>query len=182
MPNSIILVPECHVDTALARILISGNLKLVDHKHGIPKVATSMKGYHNTYGDSRIVVGFVDGDKKFDDIKLLAEFRQGSPYLSCIIDGCKFDIWRHPSRPTQYLVVLEKACDKWIFNTASVAQIDLSDHNLPSNFKSFLDITKKKGVENKIELINVLKSIRKANPEPYQLLSDFITTLKSQTY
>ncbi len=39
MPDKIMLVPECHVDTALARVLLADHLTLINHQQGITKVA-----------------------------------------------------------------------------------------------------------------------------------------------
>jgi hypothetical protein len=180
MPSSIVLVPECHIDTALVRTLVFGDLKIIDHKHGISSVAKSMAHYHNTYGASRIVVGFVDGDKKFDDVTYLSAFRRGNTYLSCHETGCRFDVWQHPDITSHYLVVMDKACDTWIYNAATAASVNFSEYKLPEDFPGFLKFTKQKGAENKPELQGVLKAIRKANPNAYQVLSDFIDTVRAQ--
>ena len=39
MPEHVLFVPECHVDTALTQVLLADRLTFINHQKGIPKVA-----------------------------------------------------------------------------------------------------------------------------------------------
>ena len=43
MPEQVLFVPECHVDTALARALLAGRDSFFNHQHGISKVANLLR-------------------------------------------------------------------------------------------------------------------------------------------
>ncbi|NVO31387.1 hypothetical protein [Hymenobacter lapidiphilus] len=76
MPNSILFLPECHVDTALMRALLYDRQKLIIHIKGAPKVGDALYQQAERYGTSRLVVAMVDNDKHLFSIPKLQPFDQ----------------------------------------------------------------------------------------------------------
>lgn len=177
MPERIEFVPECHVDTALMWVLLSWRLRFINHQHGISKVATALQR-HATTSDT-IVVGMVDADKQFDQSIYLREFVE-LPHEACHVPGGSFQVRQHPTCSTQFLIVLQPACDRWLFQTATAAGLRLSDYGLPPTLTAFLDVTKQRGAENLPELKRLLYAIRQARPAAYEQLAAFLSRQMAQ--
>lgn len=170
-----LFIPECHVDTVLTRTLLLYRYDFddfINHQHGVSKVANEMQRQWKLFGASRQVVGIVDRDKKLHDVAYLAEFSHevgGSQSIEA-----PHSIRRHPTRPSQHLIVLNPACDTWIWRAATAAGVLLSDHGLPTDFREFIEYSKTKGIENDPPLVALLAEIRRACPSVYAELGDFV--------
>lgn len=63
MPDSFVLVPECHVDTALAHALVLGRRKLVEHFKGKANVGKRLDALAAAHGARLCAIGLVDNDE-----------------------------------------------------------------------------------------------------------------------
>jgi hypothetical protein len=168
-------VPECHVDTALTRTLLADRLTFINHKHGIPKVARVLQDQAEANRGPRFVVGMVDKDKKFADVKYLRQFSREVHARSG--PDCRYRIYQHPAHPTHYLIVMEPACDTWIFEAAHAAGLDLAHFSLPTTLSGFIDIVKEEDAEDNPHLIRLLQAIKQAQPAAYRELAEFVANI-----
>ncbi len=168
----LLLVPECHADTALARALVQNQLDLVYHQHGISVVGRAMQDLWTLHGPTRQVVALVDADKKFADIKLLAGFQ--TEVEVCTQPGCGFRVLGHAERPGHYLAVLEPACDAWLYGAALAAGLDLPALGLPAEVRAFRQQTKRQGAEDTSAVRELLRQLSWARPAAYQQLAAFV--------
>ena len=174
MLKSIEFYPECYVDTELMKTLLWNKNKFIVHVKGISNVGKTLEEQHTIYGDSRLVVGMVDKDKKFSDIKLLKYFSE--EIVRCEDAGSPFVVYRHQKRTTQYLLVLgPKACDGWIYGAAVSAGINPAAYGLPPTLKELLAQSKKIKLEKQPGIAGLLKEIRRHSPPAYLQLLTFIT-------
>lgn len=170
-----LFVPECHVDTALTRALLLYRHDFddfINHQHGVPKVAAEMVRQWKLFGTSRQVVGIVDRDKKLANVAYLDEFDDevgGSQAADA-----PHSIRRHPTRPNHALIVLNPACDTWVWQASEAAGLSLSSYGLPTEYWAFIDYCKGKGVENLPSLTNLLVAIRRSRPAVYTELGNFV--------
>ena len=170
-----LFIPECHVDTALTRSLVVYRCDFddfINHKHGVSKVAAEMERQWKLVGVERRIVGIVDRDKRLENIAYLAKFTQivgGSPDPSA-----PHSVRRHPHRASHYLIVLNPACDTWVWQAAAVAGLILSSHGLPDDHWEFIEYCKTVNVENQPELKSLLVAISRARPSVYAELADFV--------
>lgn len=146
MPESVMFVSECHVDTALTRALLLGRLEFINHQHGITSVANVLQSQAATDRGPRFVVGMVDRDKKFADVKYLRHFTQ--VVKSRTSSNCRYHIYRHSKHLSHFLIVLEPACDTWIFEAAHAAGLDLSILGLPDSLSGFIAMVKGEDAED----------------------------------
>ncbi len=172
MPEHVLFVPECHVDTALARTLLAGRLPFIDHKHGIPNVGNALHRHAEAGRGPRLMVGLVDKDKKFATIKKLQRFTQ--VHQARTGPDCRYCIYQDPAQPTQYLVVLEPACDTWLWEAARAAGLALPDFGLPDTLAGFIGVVKDDEAEHDPRLGRLLEAIRRVRPEGYQALAAFV--------
>nr|GFB75293.1 hypothetical protein [Tanacetum cinerariifolium] len=102
------------------------------------------------FGSSRSVVGIIDRDKRLGSIAYLDEFTElvgGS-----LASEAPHSIRSHPACPNQHLIVLNPACDTWVWQAAVAAGIVLPAHDLPADRWAFIEYCKVAGIENQTEL------------------------------
>lgn len=179
MPENVLFVPECHVDTALTQALLSYRLPFINHQHGISRVARVLQQQAENGRGPRFVVGMVDKDKKFADVKYLRQFSQEVHARSG--PDCRYRIYQHPAHKTHYLIVLEPACDTWIFEAAQAAGLDLARLGLPTTLTGFVDVVKDEDAEDNPKLIALLRTIRQAQPAAYRELAEFVADVMDQS-
>jgi len=179
MPENVLFVPECHVDTALTRSLLADRLTFINHQHGISKVANVLRQQAES-GKARFVVGMVDKDKKFADVKYLRPFAGSSPVADRPGPDCRYRIHQHPALTSHYLIVMEPACDTWIFEAAHAAGLDLSHFDLPITLPDFIETMKDEGTEDNPRLIRLLRAIKQAQPAAYRELAEFVADIMDQ--
>ena len=179
MPENVLFVPECHVDTALTRSLLADRLTFINHQHGISKVANVLRQQAES-GKARFVVGMVDKNKKFADVKYLRPFAGSSPIAARPGPDCRYSIHQHPERLTHYLIVMEPVCDTWIFETAHAAGLELAHFDFPVTLPEFIEVMKDENIEDKPQLIRLLRAIKYAQPAAYRELADFVADVTDQ--
>lgn len=172
MPEDVMFVPECHVDTALARVLLAGRLEFINHQHGIPNVGKVLQAQADSGRGPRFVVGMVDKDKKFGAVKTLQRFTK--LYQLRTAPDCRYGIYQDPAQPAQYLVVLEPACDTWLFEAAQAAGLAMADFGLPVTLPAFIKVMKDDEAEENPQLGALLQAIRRAQPSGYRELATFV--------
>lgn len=170
-----LFVPECHVDTALTRSLVAYRRDFddfINHKHGAPNVAKEMQRQWQLFGTSRSVVGIIDRDKRLGSVVYLDEFTElvgGS-----LAPEALHSIRRHPACPSQHLIVLNPACDTWVWQAAVAASVLLTTYGLPTDRWAVIDCCKEADVENRSELKALLQAVSRARPAMYAELADFV--------
>lgn len=179
MPENVLFVPECHVDTALTRTLLADRLTFINHQHGISKVANVLRQQAES-GKTRFVVGMVDKDKKFADVTYLRPFATASPVAARSGPDCRYRIHQHPAQPSHYLIVLDPACDTWIFEAAHAAGLDLARFRLPTTLPAFIEVLKDEDAEDNPQLIKLLRAIKQAQPAAYRELAEFVAEVMDQ--
>jgi hypothetical protein len=172
MLEQVLFVPECHVDTALAQVLLADRLSFINHQKSISKVARILQTHAETSRGPRFVVGMVDKDKKFADVKYLRHFSR--EVRARPNPDCRYRIYQHSGHPTHYLIVLEPACDTWIFEAAHAARLDLAHFDLPTTLAAFIEVMKDEDAEDNPRLIGLLRAIKQAQPAAYRELAEFV--------
>jgi len=173
-----LFVPECHADTALMITLLRENAisqespyDFVSHGQGIGNVGRIMND--PDLGPARRVVGMVDLDKKFFQQPHLSEFTNllGG---SMARRGYSHALLRHPTKTSQFLIVLNHACDDWLWQRTSEAGLSLAAFDLPADFMAFKKYCKKRPAE--LGLRPLLATIAVARPPAYGVLADFVAS------
>lgn len=172
-----LFVPECHADTALMITLLRENIlsrespyDFVSHGQGIGNVGRIMND--PDLGPARRVVGMVDLDKKFYQQPHLGQF-------ATVLDGSMgrkeypHALLQHPVKTSQFLIVLNHACDNWVWQRATEAGLSLGAFDLPTDFTAFKKYCKKQPAE--LGLRPLLATIAEVRPPAYDLLADFVT-------
>ena len=165
-------VPECHVDTALAYALLAGRRSFFNHQHGISKVANLLRDQAAAARGPRFIVGMVDKDKRLTDVKYLRQFSR--EVAARPAPDCRYGIYQHEQHLTHYLLLLEPACDTWIFEAAAAAGLDLAAFNLPTTLPGFITFAKDEGIEEDPNLRRLLQAIKQAQPPAYRELAQFV--------
>lgn len=173
MANHALFVPECWADTALMHALLvtPNNHKLVSHAQGIGNVGRILEDVKGIR-QGRQVVGMVDKDKKFRQHPYLARFtriRAGS--LDQDAPHC---ILQHATRVEHHLIVLNPACDTWLFRAAHEAGIPLAKMGIATALPGFIDFCKQDGVTTNRKMQELLWAIQQARPTMYRELADFV--------
>ncbi|SHJ53618.1 hypothetical protein SAMN02745146_3381 [Hymenobacter daecheongensis DSM 21074] len=172
MAEYALFVPECNVDTALTLSLVAYRYTFVSHRQGIGQVARVLKEQGPASQAGRVVVGMVDRDKKFAQAPELAKFR---PLARPRRGQEEFhEILQHPELPNEYLIVLNPACDTWLFRAAAAAGLDLAALGLPAALPAFIDFCKQENVEEHKLMRLLLHEIQRAQPIAYRDLADFV--------
>lgn len=170
-----LFVPEGHIDKALNHTLIAYRQDfntLVNRKQGASGVANEMKLQWEKFGVTRRVIGMVDNDKKIFNIAYLSEFslevkRFEAPEAS-------HSVRQHPTRQSQFLIMLDPACDTWIWQAAVGAGLVLAGYDLPTDRREFVSYCKDKGIVLDPQMLQLLTDIKRANPALYADLAQFI--------
>lgn len=176
MAEHALFVPECWADTALMHALLvtPNNHNLISHAQGIGNVGRVLKDEKGLRRGRRLV-GMVDRDKKFAEHPYLAEFTlvvAGS--LDTSSPHC---ILRHATRPEQHLIVLNPACDTWLFQAAREAAVSLADFGIAANLPEFITFCKQDGITANPRMKELLWAIQQARPTIYRELADFVAAV-----
>jgi hypothetical protein len=176
MAEHALFVPECWADTALMHALLvtPHNHNFVSHAQGIGNVGRLLKDEKGLRRGRRLV-GMVDRDKKFAEHPYLAEFTRvqvGS--LEADSPHC---ILQHKTRLEQHLIVLNPACDTWLFRAAHEAGVPLAELGIATTLPEFVDFCKQDGVTSNSRMKELLWAIQQARPAVYRELADFIASV-----
>ena len=175
MAERVMFVPECHVDTALAHVLLADRRNFVNHVHGVPNVAKALQKQAESNRGPRFVVGIVDNDKKLWDVKALRPFS----LLRQEYTGptCRYRIYQHSAQASHFLIILDPVCDTWIFEAAAAAGLHLADFNLPATLDGFIAVVKDEDAENNPDLRSLLRAIKREQPPAYRELAEFVAEI-----
>ena len=175
MPELVLFVPEYYVDTALAQVLLAGRRTFFNLQHGISKVANLLQSQATAARGPRFVVRMVDKDKRFADVRYLRQFsRVVAARTEPDYRDCRYSIYQHGHHLTHYLIVLDPACDTWIFEVASAAGLDVAAFDLPATLPNFIDFMKEEGIEDDVRVNRLLQAIKQAQPTAYRKLAEFV--------
>ena len=93
---------------------------------------------------------------------------------------CRYAIHQHPAHAHHFLIVLEPACDTWIFEAAHAAGLDPTDFKLPAILPAFIEVMKGEDAEDNPHLIRLLHAIKQAQPAAYRELAVFVADVMDQ--
>src|SRR5205814_9914938 len=80
---------------------------------------------------------------------------------------------KHPGR-NHYVIVVNPAMDKFIFNLCKQMDINIANFNLPREFNAFVKLTKKESIKNDAQLRNLLNTIQQKNTPEIAKISYWI--------
>lgn len=163
---------------ALTRTLLADRLTFINHRHGISKVANVLRQQAKS-GKARFVVGIVDDDKKFADVHYLRPFASSLPVAARPGPDCRYHIHQHPAHSHHYLIVMEPACDTWIFEIAHATGLAPAYFGLPSTLPAIIEVMKDKDAEDN-PMIRLLRAIKQAQPAAYRKLAKFVADIIDQ--
>ena len=121
------IIPECYIDTKLVKALEPPRVRY-NHQHGCSNVEKAIKRLRGDFA-----LGIIDKDKRA--LKYLDECQ-----LICEQEGF-LQLLKHRTE-NHYLIVIRPAMERWIINTATVANLSLADFELPANLEELCDLTK----------------------------------------
>jgi len=178
MPEKVMFVPECYVDTALTQVLLADRLTFINHQKTISKVARVFQDQAALNNGPRFIVGLVDNDKKLGQVKYLSQFTRLFQERSG--PDCRYSIYQHPAAASHFVIILNPACDTWIFEAAQAAGLDVASFGLPTALTGFLEITKKSTAVKNPSLRRLLQAIRQAQPPAYRELAGFVAEVMDE--
>ena len=106
------------------------------------------------------MVGLVDKDKRIADVTYLRQFSRVHAARSG--PDCRYRIYQHEHHLTHYLIVLDPACDTWLFEAAHAAGLPLAAIGLPPTLPAFIDFMKQEGLEDSPAVGRLLYAIKQA--------------------
>jgi len=157
------IVPECYGDTALVECL---GYKNPNHKHGIGNVFNALE--EKGLRDSKAIC-IVDNDKAKSAKKKFASL------LKLKTEG-GLSLYQNPGSK-HHIIVIEPALEKWILNCTQLVSISPSEFGLPGDFDGFKSYIKTKNVDEKEPFIRFMRALRKASPQPMEILGSWIKEL-----
>ena len=86
--------------------------------------------------------------------------------------GHSHALLHHPIQTNQFLIVLNHACDDWLWQRAAESGISLATFELPTDFTAFKKYCKKRPAE--LGLRPLLAAIAVARPAAYGILAEFV--------
>lgn len=181
-PTPVLFVPECHADTAVTLTLLRENpdsrkrlLDYVSHQQGIGNVGNNLRRQPVASGSARRVVGIVDLDKKSEHphLREFTRVRGGgvarNQYSHALL--------QHQEHSSQYLIALNPACDKWIWDRVTELGKTPADFGLPNDFKEFKAYCKTQAAERDPSLRNLLAAVATAYHPAYRALAEFVADI-----
>lgn len=122
-------------------------------------------------------LGIIDKDKKV--LKYLDE-------CQLVCEQADFlQLFKHATQH-HYLIIIRPAMERWILNTAGVANISLNDVGLPTNLDNLCDLTKTAKSDNQDpnaqKFGQLFREFKRRNPPPVAVLTFWITYLKANPY
>ena len=164
------ILPECHVDTNLVETIVPPTKSGYSHRNGCDNVVKAMlesKGLKNGFA-----LEIVDEDKK--RLKYSEEFE-------LIADRTYLKLLKHPLKD-HYLIYIVPAVEKWIIYNADEVCINLSDFDLPHNYKELTKHTKVQTNSKNSKFRQLFKALIRAEAPGVMLLSKWIIYLKENPY
>lgn len=174
MPPRLVVAAECHVDTALAHALVQGRRKLVDHIRGVPNLGKYMDRLAASQ-EHLLVVGLVDNDPDLFERPGVKNYRQHwLPVYT--FAAYSFQIFTCANRAGHFLVVLDRACDQWLYREAArlPGLLGPSPSQMPAEWPAFLALTKQQAAEETPRVTGLLRKLRREPPPAFQALLSFV--------
>jgi hypothetical protein len=145
------LIPECYADTLFVEGISFEFNNLTKHASGNDAVSRMLRDSKNHF---KAIIGFIDKDKKnnptyFDDFKLVNES-----------DNVQL---KYLEKSNRYLFVLNPAIDKFIWDEINKIGLDVTEFNLPNDFKRFKNILKSSTIERHDGYKRLIKALKRAN-------------------
>ncbi len=165
------IIPECYIDTHLVKTL-EPPTKRYNHQHGCSNVEKAIK---RLTGD--FALGIVDKDKKA--LKYLDECQPVCEHIGSL------QLLKHKNEH-HYLILIKPAMKRWILNTASDANVSITNFGLPSELEKLCYLTKTAKSDrddpNVQKFGQLFKALRHANPPAVAILTFRISYLKANPY
>jgi hypothetical protein len=162
------VIHECFIDTNLIETLVRPNGSGYNHQHGCATVAKKMK---ERFAND-LALGIIDKDK--NEIDYLKEFE-------LIIQKGNLSLYKHTTRH-HYIVQISPAIESFILENVKLAEINLQDFDLPSDFNAFKKSTKETRSKNDDKFKRLFKAINNAGSREFNLLASWIRHLKDNPY
>jgi len=181
-PTSVLFVPECHADTAVILTLLRENsanrkrlLNYVSHQQGIGNVGNNLRRQPVASGSARRVVGIVDLDKKSEHpyLREFTRVRGGGVERN----HHSHALLQHQEHASQYLIALNPACDKWIWDRVVEVGMTPADFGLPNDFEGFKGYCKTQAAERNPQLRVLLAAVATAYHPAYRTLAEFVADI-----
>lgn len=161
------IIPECYVDTNLVETLVPPS-KGYNHQKGCGTVTALMKGKLK----DGFALGIIDKDK--NQVDYLKEFTLAHQFGNLLLH-------KHNSRH-HYIIQISPALERFLISGAEVANISLSDYDLPTDLDRLKKISK--SINSKVDqrFKKLIKSIARAGAPEFVKLSLWIGYLKEKNY
>lgn len=156
------VISECFIDTNLIEFLLNAK---VNHQHCCNNVVKTLNNKKDEFA-----IGIIDNDKRavayIKDCEKIREIN-------------RLNFFKHRTR-NQYLITIFPATDRFIFNIAKEEGVNLSDFDLPTEFKDFLEETKTETSNKDQRFKKLFKEIK--NHKEISLLQKVLTYLCENKY
>lgn len=164
-----LVMPECYIDTALIETIVPpDNQRGYNHQMGCNKVANKMQ---NDLKDD-FALGIIDKDKR--SIKYIDEF--------ILITNVKnLFLYKHLKRQ-HYIIQIYPAIERFILESCSEVDIDLSAYGLENDLEKLKQKTKKQTSKRDPQLINLFKELKIRNASQIVTLTKWINYLKINNF
>jgi hypothetical protein len=144
----LIILPECYVDTQVAKIIVQGKL---NHQMGCSQVANKL---FSEFKNS-IALGIIDEDKNKGSVHpYIKEFDMKQSANNLILK-------KHSERE-HYLIVICPEIENWLLNDAKSVNIDLSSFKLPHDLKGLIKLSKTEAIGKNPDFNRLIKALIRA--------------------
>lgn len=168
MNNPVLYAPECHADTRLIRFIVK-NQQLINHQHNNHKLTTL---FDNPRGTNRTIIGITDFDKKNRPQLFERSFRK-------IEENNYFLHKTSISNSKEHVIYLKPAIERFILADVQYLKLDLSDFNLPTDFKTFCNKFKSPAIETNTGYTQLLRILEETKAPAFTALKNKITILSA---
>lgn len=164
-----IFIPECGIDTAITIVLLNDDKKTyIDHKHGNTKVN---RGFISDKRKGWKIIGVTDNDKK-NKPEYFAEFKVKE-------SNVHFDYLSHP-KEQHHLIFCKPAADRLLFNACQEAKISPTEFGFSDIEIEFIKSCKKKDIEKDVQMIKLIKALKKAKAPTFVQMQKVIEQIIAQ--
>ncbi len=164
-----LVIPECYADTTFIETIVPpDNQRGYNHQMGCSKVANKMQSDLN----DDFALGIIDKDKR--SVRYLDEF-------SLITNKQSLFLYKHPNKH-HYIIQIYPAIERFILESCSEVDIDLSDYGLKNDLEGLKEKTKKQTSKKDPQLIQLFKELKNRNAEQVVTLSRWINYLKENNF
>ncbi|MDP2113686.1 MAG: hypothetical protein Q8K69_06480 [Bacteroidota bacterium] len=164
-----LVIPECYADTAFIETIVPpDNQRGYNHQMGCNKVANKMQ---NDLKDD-FALGIIDKDKQ--TIKYLDEFNP-------VANKKNLFLYKHPDKH-HYIIQISPAIERFILESCSEVDIDLTEYGLENDLEKLKQKTKKQTSKKDPQLINLFKELKNRNASQIVTLTKWINYLKLNNF